>query len=355
MAPSVEASSPAPLEPPVAAFDVSCDELVAAEDMTEVWGEPLVAGGRLYPITDTPFGLYEAAQLHNGGLTCAWTRAGQLETALSIMLLPDATEAFSTVASGLIAEPYSYSSASVGDSAVVACSDADEWLGLVCTWNARQDDVWIFLSARFLPAGEATIPTPRENPDTSRKPLVPTIEGSLIAGIVASALDTVVSAPRAEVPRPTAPAPPCAELFSSPSASALLNGRSLTGGPVQFSEDSVGSTNQVSQGSMGPVSAQRLGYVLCSVADGESELAFTVMAAPEADWIFGHPRYLSPTDPLQIGDVTTWCPADSYSCFATAELDGMVLASQTSTGENPTDLARDAAARAVQAMLDSLR
>lgn len=355
VAPSVEASSPAPLKPPVAAFDVSCGDLVSAERMTTVWGEPLILGDPPYTITDTTYGLSEAAFLHNGGLSCAWTHGEQRETALTIMLLPEAADAFTTVASGLIAEPYSYSSAPVGDGAVVACSDAYTWLGLVCTWNARQDDVWIFLSASFLPAGEATIPIPRDNPDTSRKPLVPTIDGSLVADIVAGAVDTVVRAPRVEVPRPTLAAPSCSDLFSSPSAEALLNGRSVTGGPVQFTAESVGTTNQVSQGSMGPVSAQRLGYVQCTVADGAGELAFSVMVAPDADWIFGHPRYLAPTDPIRVGEVAAWCPDDGYSCFATAQFDGLVLTSETSTGENPTDLARDAAVRTVQAMLDSLR
>ncbi|MBX9470943.1 hypothetical protein [Microcella sp.] len=343
--------TPEVLVPPVSAFDLSCDDLLNPDLSSAVWGEPLSLRDG-YPIQATPSGLVDAAVLHNGGLSCTWSTDGQIEPELVMMILPEAEEAFAVVVDGLTSPPYTYIPAELADGAVVACSDNYSWWGLECVWNAIRDDVWIFAAARYLPAGEATVPSPRDNPDTSRKPLVPTTEGSLVADIVESALAAVVGASRAEVPRPAEPSPTCAELFSSASASTLLDDRPVRGGTIEFTAESLGRTNQSSTGSMGFASADRLGYVECVVADSASRKAITVVAAPEAAWVFDQPNYLAPASSETVGEVTVWCP--EYSCIAFAEVDGVVVTAETSTGENPTDIARDTAVMAVQAVIDSL-
>ena len=348
--PSAE-PTPEALVPPVSAFDLSCDDLLDADLSTAVWGEPLgLRDG--YPIQATPFGLVDAAVLHNGGLSCTWSTDGQIEPELVMMILPEAEESFDVVVDGLTSPPYTYTPADIADGAVVACSDAYSWWGLECVWNAIRDDVWIFAAARYLPAGEATVPSPRDNPDTSRKPLVPTIEGSLVADLVESVLAAVVSAPRTEVPRPGEPAPSCSQLFSSASAITVLDGRPVRGGPIEFTADSMPRTRQSTIGSMGFASADRLGYVECFVDDSASRIATTVVVAPESAWLFDQTRYRAPVSSEQVGEVTVWCP--EFSCIAFAERDGVVVTAETSAGENPTDIARDSAVMAVQAVIDSL-
>lgn len=352
VAPSVEASSPAPLEPPAAAFDLSCDDLVSPEQMTAVWGEALRKSPG-YPLTATPSGLLDAALLHNGGLFCAWSGSAQDETVLTITVLPDAAEAFAVAVDALAASTVPPTEAPLADRAVVECSDAYEWLGVVCAWNAQRGDVWLYAAANFLPSSEVTVPSPRDNPDSSRKPLVPTTDDSLMAAIVEGALDAVVDASRVEVPRPAAPAPTCEELFAGPTAVALLDGRVVQGGRVVFGVSSVEGTNRLTQGAMGPASADRLGYTRCVVGDGPNQPAVIVGVAPEADWIFDQQRYLAPTAVEQVGDVTVWCV--EYSCSAMATNGDSLLTAETSTGEIPVEEARAAAVEAVQAMLDSLR
>ncbi len=349
-APTPAPTPSATVVPPVSAFDLECDDLVQPELMTAVWGESLQTH-ETRPLSVAPSNLIDASVLHDGALSCSWALEGEGESALTLVALPQAEAAWSVAADTLVAAPYGYARAPLADGAVVGCDDSISWWGLACVWNATLDDVWIFVGARFLPESEATVPSPRDNPDTSRKPLEPTTEGSLVGAIVDNALTMLAGAPRAEVPRPTQTAPDCAELFSSPSGVSLLDGREPRGGRVEFSGDSLSRTNQYLGGAMGFVSAERLGYVECHLPDSASQLAVSVAAAPEADWIFEQPGYHFPSPAEHIGSVTVSCA--EYSCLAFAVVDGTVLTAETSSGEVGVDIARDAAAEAVAAMVDS--
>ena len=240
--------------PPVSAFAVECDDLVDPGLMTEVWGNVLPLGEGAQ-ISLSPSGLIDAAVVHDAALSCTWASAIEGEPALTIVALPDAAAAWSVAADTLVAEPYSYTRSPIADGAVVGCDDAYSVWGLECVWNATRDDVWIFVGARFLPDTGATLPSPRDNPDTSREPPVPTVEGSLVGEIVENALATLASADRVAVPRPLQAAPDCTELFSAPSGVTLLGGREARGGRIEFSSESVPRTNQSLGGAMGYASA----------------------------------------------------------------------------------------------------
>jgi len=350
--PVIETPAPEALKPPVSGFSLTCDELVSPETVGAIWAEELrseaIAGVHL-----TPSGLIGSAILHDGALSCRWfTGDDPLAARLTIIALPESNAAWETISDTLLAPPYDWTPASVGDSSAVSCDDSNSVAGLECLWNATQDDVWVFVGARNLPATEATIPVPRDNPDTSRKPLIPTIEGSTIAAIVAESLDNLVAADRRVVPRPATAAPDCGELFSSESGVEFLAGRQLRGGRVELTTDSVGRTSQSQGGAMVFASAQRLGYTECLLPESTTEIPVHVVVAPEAEWAIGYPSLYPAAGYETVDRAMVMCA--EYSCVAYAVVEGTVMASETSMGEYTEEIARDAAVRAVLAMVDSV-
>jgi hypothetical protein len=344
---------------PVSAFGLQCADLASDELISLVvgaHGAPLASPGIR---ADAP-GAGRAAILQDGGMMCEWPSldgAGGNVSRLSVVALPEATSLFARALPGLQMSPFPWSPRyTLFDNfsgTLVKCDDAYEALGNVCSWQVLDGDVWLALQLTNLPSSEVSVPSPREDPEKGRLPLVPIVEGSTSLPLVSKIVDTFRGSLRVKIDRPDAITPSCAELID---AAALRASTSTVTDPVIETavSEPESYTSQLAAPwgfSMWAYSVERLGHRHCIVSkDGESVgRDFDVTVTRGMAWLleapFGFPDGGTVGEVDGVGTAYSLCSVgeDGKTCILTAVRDDVTVAVRFAGSDDPmipTEIAR---------------
>lgn len=319
---------------PVSAFDIACSDLASDDEIATVVGEP---GAQISPPSASAayHGALIAAVLADGGMSCEWpTGDTSLSfSRLSVVALPDAAGLYERAKSKLMERPFpwfpSFTSFDYFDGALVECSDYNGWgTSYVCRWHVLVDDVWLAIELGGVPETDYHVPVPRENPDTSRKPIEAVVDGSASLGLITTIVDSISSAPRIVVEHVAAVLPNC---------SALIDVASLQ--PLAVSPIEVVRDDEPPELDPAPASEslqlfsmERLGFRHCVVAT-TSEWTVISRVLSDVDWLI-EPPFAAPQGTLRevegLGSVYEFCSGDESGefCAVTVVGDRAIIAMQ---------------------------
>lgn len=305
---------------PVAAFDIGCESVVDPGIASTVVGAATLA--------EPAFSLSarRIALLEDGGLSCIWLGSDK-QIALSVVALPDAADMFdrASVARANPMFPYGPvdTSFDLFDAALVSCDDGTVTSGYQCTWHVLSGDVWIVVGLTGVPDSDVVVPVPRDNPDTSRKPLVPVAEGSASLVLVESVVASLEQAPRIDVSHRPRDIGSCSELIDAGAIGSTLGVAISSPQDVIDPDSTLPSAAPHLGGSMADFSMQRLGFAECSIAttDPDSQWSASVSILDDVDWRleapYGPPR--GTRESFDDGSLYHECFSDEggVGCFVT--------------------------------------
>lgn len=305
---------PEPGSVPVPSFALECADVVDASVLSALYGTTIVERDPV-PLTaaDDPL----IALIQDGALVCEWAPAGAPAFAhvLRVTLIENAPDAFAVITSTLAAAPLSYH---VRDesSVVLAASCRDSAGGADCHWSAASSRVWIEASFQSLPLTDVIVPDPRENADTSIKPLEINFDSSTSSALVRTALTVAESA--ASVLQPLLPnRRACSEVApaTAPEIAAL-------GAPVVDLPPTIGSTSAYSTIGQWALSLERQGVTRCTVTTGAG-VRLALVSIPNAAWTDGTVSLVE----------TCWIDGSTGCTLGTVEQGTLLIVSQDGSAD----------------------
>ena len=307
---STPSASPV-LPEPISIFDVSCQDLVAEASIQSLVGDhgPLETSG----VSATYRGMQEAAVLADAGLSCTWPTlvSGLAIPSVKVTALADAEGLFARLKPTLIERPAIYMPAytefDLFESTLVECLDYYVGsIGYVCKWQILVDDIWLAIDLGGVPATDVYVPVPRENPDTSLKPIEPIVEGSQSLTFVSAIVETLREAPRRDVNRRSIEIPACTTLVDT---SAL---QVMASGPLEINGDGAPEVlwENPNPATIGDFSMERAGFKQCVVYSPLDHWGVQFRVAPDVNWLL-KPPFSVPPGTLSVveglGEVYTEC------------------------------------------------
>jgi hypothetical protein len=293
-------AEPAVATRPISAFPIDCADVVSDETVSATVGEHDPVVQHQLPRVST-ISMAEVAVEQDGGLWCEWHRpieSGDQRIALRIIAIPDAAADFGRIRPSLMkpADLFAARFAHVEafDDTFIRCDESTlsdpstpaETRNVVgCSWHVLAGNTWLAVDVDGVPSSDYRVPVPRNNPDTSAKPLVPVVDGSASLALITTVVSSLESVSR-DIPDTSQPAmPDCPALIDRKRVQSSLSMKIKAIKPAASAVHPSASTN-VSE-ALAAYSAERVGNRRCAVSENRGFGSWTalVTVARSAPWL----------------------------------------------------------------------